>query len=122
MQLEGRLQALPSYHSSHLKGWPHADGCMLTPFLCMHVHAHISVRGWEARWRTRTVHVLVMHMCMCKMCMHMYMCCAGGAATTGGAAAAGTWKAQVTDSYFAVVLRAPVSENVELHNSKIELI
>ena len=112
MQLEGRLQALPSYHPSHLKGWPHADGCMLTPFLCMHVHAHVSVRGWEARWRTRTVHVLVMHMCMCKMCMHMYMCCAGGAATTGGAAAARAWKAQVTDRYFAVGLLAPVSENV----------
>ena len=44
--------------------------------------------------------------------MHMYMSCAGGAATTGGAAAAGTWKAQVTDSYFAVSLLAPVSENV----------
>ena len=56
--------------------------------------------------------MLVMHMCMCKMRMHMYMCCAGGAATAGGAAAAGAWKAQVTDSYFAVVLRAPVSENV----------
>ena len=58
------------------------------------------------------MHVLVMHMCMCKVRMHMYMCCAGGAATAGGAAAAGAWKAQVTDSYFAVVLRAPVSENV----------
>ena len=58
------------------------------------------------------MHVLVMHMCMCKMCMHMYICCAGGAATTGGAAAAGAWKAQVTDSYFAVALLAPVSENV----------
>ena len=56
--------------------------------------------------------MLVMHMCICKMRMHMYMCCAGGAATAGGAAAAGAWKAQVTDSYFAVVLRAPVSENV----------
>ena len=44
--------------------------------------------------------------------MHMYMSCAGGAATTGGAAAARAWKAQVTDSYFAVGLLAPVSENV----------
>ena len=72
---------------------------------------HACVRWWEG-WRTRTVHVLVMHMCMCKVRMHMYMCYAGGAATAGGAAAAGAWKAQVTDSYFAVVLRAPVSENV----------
>ena len=37
MQLEGRLQALPFYHPMHLKGWPHADGCVLTPFYaCMH--------------------------------------------------------------------------------------
>ena len=63
MQLEGRLQALPSYHPSHLKGWPHVDGCMLTPFyacMCALVgrvedsygtrarHAHVHVQGAHA--------------------------------------------------------------------------
>ena len=53
--------------------------------------------------------------------MHMYMCCAGGAATAGGAAAAGAWKAQVTDSSFAVGLRAPVSENVRSSKNVVPL-
>ena len=117
MQLEGRLQALPFYHPRHLKGWPHADGCVLTPFF-MHACACACFGAWVgsrvedsygARARHAHAHAHVTCACACAcacvcMCMRMFMyvCCAGGAATTGGAAAAGAWKAQVTDIYFVV--------------------
>ena len=99
MQLEGRLQALPFYHPRHLKGWPHADGCVLTPFF-MHACACACFGAWVGS-RVEDSYGACACICMC-MRMFMYVCCAGGAATTGGAAAAGAWKAQVTDIYFVV--------------------
>ena len=69
MQLEGRLQALPSYHPSHLKGWPHVDGCMLTPFYaCMCAWVGRVEDSYGTRARHAHVHVQDAH-------AHVYVLC-----------------------------------------------
>ena len=107
MQLEGRLQALASHHPSHLKGWPHADSCMLTPFYacaCACLGAWVGSKmedSYGARARHAHVHVKDVHAPVYVLCRRRrYYRRRGGCKGVEGAG---------NGQLLAVGLRAPVS-------------